>query len=305
MRKNKKNGNLKLILKCLFAIILIYLVFVKIDFKEVIQQIYKSDLKLIFISFLLVLICQALGGLRMRYYLRVLGLPFTKLYSISLYFVGAMLNTLVPGGIGGDGYKAYYFQKKYRFPWTKTVLTVIRGRASGLFFLFLSLIIFSLLYIENIDIKNIEYVLFFLLIILFPTYSFLARKLLNEGLKTQLGGFMYSLPIQLLYVFATIIILTSFGDIENILGYILVFQIANIVAIIPISIGGIGIREYTYILVAGHMGLDLTTGISASLIFYVIYSMTSILGFAPYFMLNKLDRHQKRYLKRYHVNNLF
>ncbi len=303
--KKKKSKLLKSIVKFILGVSLIALVFTKIDLSEVVSLIATANINLLLLALIFIFSAQCLGGLRMVYYLKKFGMGFSYFYGVCFYFLGAMLNTVVPGGIGGDGYKAYYFQKKYRFPWTKTIITVLRGRASGLFFLILSLIVISLLYIEKININNIEIILFASLIALFPIYVYIAKKFLREDIKTLVGAFAYSIPVQILYLSANVSILLSLGDIEDILGYLLVFQIANIVAIIPISIGGIGIREYTFMIVAGAIGLDLGIGIAASLVFYGIYTLTSLTGMFPYFLLNKLDEIQKKEMSRFNANNLF
>lgn len=304
-RKFKKNRALSRFIKLALGIFVIYLVFTRIDLQEVMQLISSANISLVALAVIFTFIAQCFGGLRMHYYLRKSGMLFSKLYAVSFYFIGTMLNTVVPGGIGGDGYKAYYFWRKYRFPWTKTVLTVVRGRFSAMFFLLLSLIIVSLLYVENINISNIEFILFSVLIILFPLYAYMAKKFLNEDLKTVVGALYFSGMAHTFYILATISILKSFGNIGDILGYVLVFQIANIVAVIPISIGGIGIREYTYILVAEYIGLDVGIGVAASLIFYAVYSLTSLFGAVPYFFLDKLDKMQKKEMEKFSPNRLF
>lgn len=303
----RRKSRLAVSAKLLLGIFLIYLVFTKIEVSKVFSLIRTADIYLLVLAVFFVSLAQSLGGLRMRYYLIRSGIIFSKLYAVSFYFIGAMLNTVVPGGIGGDGYKVYYFWKKYRFPWRKTILTVIRGRASALFFLFLSLIIVSILYIDigQKHFPKIEMMLFTSLVILFPAYAIIAKKVLNERISTLLGAFVYSAPLQCCYITASILILASLGVEPDVLGYILVFQIANIVAVVPISIGGIGIREYTFILVAGYIGLELDTGIAASIIFYAVYSLTALFGAIPYFFLEKLDEMQKKEMDQYNPSRLF
>lgn len=302
---NRKRKNLIKLLKIFLGIFLIFLVFSKIDFRDVWAKIKDVEISYLLISMLMVFLAQCFSGLRMRYYLKKSGMFFAKIYAVSFYLIGTMLNNVVPGGIGGDGFKAFYFKKKYGFPWKKTILVVVRGRVSALFFLFLTSIVVSLLYIEKIDISNLEYILFASLVALFPIYIIIADKFLGEDVKTMVGAFVYSIPVQLSYILALLSVLYSMGDMSDFLGYLLVYQVANIVAIIPVSIGGIGIREYIFIILAEHIGLDVGVGIAASLIIYSLYIFISISGSVPYLFLKKLDQIQIKYMDRYHPNKLF
>ncbi len=299
----KKKKFLSTLLKLILSIVLVYIVLTKLDFQKLEKLLKQIDYKYIILAYICVIIAQIYGGLRMKYYFDVIGMKFKRLYAISFYFIGTLFNIVLPGGIGGDGYKAYYFQKKFRVPWQQTVLGVIRGRASGLFFLVVFLLVFCYFYHGHIDIKYLDIILMTGIIAVFPCYSFLAKILLKESIKIQVGAMKYSLIVQLFYLFAIFFILESFGQVSNILGYIVVFLIANIVAIIPISIGGLGLRELTYITFAGLMHLDKDVGVTASFLFYISYSSVALFGFIPYLFIDKLDKIQMEYFDYRHATH--
>ena len=60
--------------------------------------------------------------------------------------------------------------------------------------------------------------------------------------------------------------------------YLFLFLISSIVAMLPITIGGAGSREITFLFGSGILQLDENTSITLSLIFYFITLFTSFWG---------------------------
>lgn len=298
-KKHSKQSNLfKFIFKLLVSALLIFLVIREIDINDFKRQLKAANGLYLFLAFASIFLGQVFGSLRMRYYAHSLGIAFTKLYSLSFYFIGTLFNIVLPGGIGGDGYKAYYFQKRFRYPWQKTVLVVLRGRASGLLVLCFKLCVSGIFYSAYIKFEYALPLFVVGLVMLFPAYSFLAKKILKEPVEVQIGALTYSLPTQIFYLFAIFFIIYSLNTFDHILGYILVFLIANIVAVIPISFGGIGLREYTFIQFSALMSLETNIGVAASMLFYLLYTLNSLLGFIPYMFIEKLDIREIKHIKK-------
>jgi hypothetical protein len=72
---------------------------------------------------------------------------------------------------------------------------------------------------------------------------------------------------------------------DQTLSYLFLFLISSIVATLPITIGGIGSREITFLFGAEMMHLDVHLSIALSLLFYVITAVVSLSGI--YFSLNE------------------
>jgi len=251
MKKRQRKKLLSLMFKMSLSFLLITIVLNKIDIDSL-KKLLKTANPLYFVAgFFLVTLSQLVGGLRMRYYLNSCEFVLSKTYSVCMYYIGTLFNIVLPGGIGGDGYKAFYFHKRFRFPWTKTILAILRGRASGLFFLSFFLISFAFFYREQLTmIPYTDTLLIVALVLIFPAYSICARIFLKEKLLVQLGALKYSFCIQSLHLVTITFILYGIGIEYHLTGYILVFLIANIVAVIPISFGGIGLREFTFVVLA-------------------------------------------------------
>jgi hypothetical protein len=294
----KRTKFLKFLLKVSLSFLLIMFVFTEVDVKTFVKQLSSANPLYILLAIISVIFGQVFGSARMRYYSDTLDMHFSQLYSLSFYFIGTLFNIVLPGGIGGDGYKAYYFQKKFRYPWHKTIFVVLRGRASGLLVLCVLVCILGAFYSNRVNFEYAHELFLLGLIAVFPCYSYLAKKLLKEPVKVQIKALKYSLIVQTFYLFAIIFILYSIGNFQNILGYIVVFLISNIIAVIPISFGGVGLREFTFIKCSAIMNLQMDIGVAASLLFYLIYTFVSLIGFIPYLYLDKLDRREMIYLKK-------
>jgi uncharacterized membrane protein YbhN (UPF0104 family) len=70
----------------------------------------------------------------------------------------------------------------------------------------------------------------------------------------------------------------SIQTFDNTSGYIFVFLVSSIVAAMPITIGGIGSREITFLLGAEIMHLNISNSIALSLLFYIITAVVSLGG---------------------------
>ena len=296
MKKRKRKKLLSFSLKLSLSLFLILLVVEKLDLDKFKSLVKAADVRYFVAGFFFIVLAQIWGALRMRFNLREADFIVSRRYSIGMYFMGILFNIILPGGIGGDGFRAYYYHKRFKFPWQKTIVAILRGRSSGLFFLIFFLLAFAFFYKEQLTfIPYIDEVLIAGMLLLFPCYSICTRYFLKEPLRTQLKGLHYSFFSQLFFLLATVCVLYGLGNFDHITGYIMVFLMANIVAVIPISFGGIGLREFTYISLASHIGLSSDVGVAVSLLYYALYTSTAFIGLIPYALLRKMDYLELKY----------
>jgi len=70
------------------------------------------------------------------------------------------------------------------------------------------------------------------------------------------------------------------------LAYLALFLISSIAAVIPITFGGAGARELTFLAGANYFPLEIHIAISLSVIFYMITVLASLIGMAYSFKQN-------------------
>jgi len=81
----------------------------------------------------------------------------------------------------------------------------------------------------------------------------------------------------------------------NIIDYLAIFLISTIATIIPITIGGAGAREITFLYLLGSIGLETSVGVALSLMFFAISAVSSLAGILTRISHEKKVPEQEQY----------
>src|SRR6056297_2106190 len=98
-RKLKK---IKILLKILLCIILISILFRKLDFADLHNVLENSSLLLFLPAFLLLFINTLISTLKWRILLKADGLKIKYSFLLQSYMVGTFMNMFLPSSVGGD-----------------------------------------------------------------------------------------------------------------------------------------------------------------------------------------------------------
>ncbi len=277
-KKSKSKKIFITLLKASIAMGLLYLVLSNVDLEKIATYIKDADILYLILALIILNIGQAVSAMRMRFYFSTRGLVLSRPFAISIYYIGMMFNLILPGGVGGDGYIAYYMQKKKQFSWKTSIRLMISGRGSGMLMLIVLTFLLAFLSPYIMEMPYAIFLTFAGIILVFPCYSFLAKKLLKENFKTQIRAGIYSLFVQTSVLITVILILKSIGYSENITEYLVLFMISGLVSVLPISIGGIGLREATFFYGAPFLLLDPDLGVTISIMYFTVNLVASLLG---------------------------
>lgn len=276
--------------KCAIMIGAIMLVLTQSDVHKIISYLERVPVWVLVISFLLVMAAQVISALRSQLYFASIHLPLNTPFVIGLYFTGCLYNSFLPGGISGDGYKIYLLGKLSTVRRLAIFRVLVSERASGLLFLLLFFYLFLFL--------SKTYLLFpyglLLLSAAIPvtlvSYMLLTRWLLSEQPSTSLKASPYSFIIQSIAVGIALLILANFHDLSTsfhiVSGFLTLFLLSNVLTVLPISIGGIGIRELAFLYGAPLLSLDPEPGIALGIIYFVLYTLMALNGL---FFWHKLE----------------
>lgn len=281
-----------LTLKFLFILASFAFIIWKADVGKIWEYIKTTNPLYLILAYAIMTLAQIVSAYRMRFYYAQENLALNSKFSIGLYFTSMLFNTVLPGGIGGDGYKIYTIGKLAKFPHLRALKIAISERASGLFAL---LILTSLFYIYT-DFREIlpyqNYIISALTALLIPAYFISIRILLKEKATTALGATIYSFPIQLLNVAIAFALLVDLGvdahNVSNVMGYLVIFMISSVAAILPVTIGGAGVREITFFYGANLLGLNAELGITLAFLFFIINAACSLNGLLFWHRLEKI-----------------
>jgi uncharacterized membrane protein YbhN (UPF0104 family) len=254
-------AKIKPIIKILFIFVAFYIIYHKIDFQKLKSLEIKNYIYLI-LAFFAFNLSQIISAIRLNEYLKSIGLKISPKIQTKLYYIGMFYNTLLPGGIGGDGYKAYLFNKNYKIPYKKIIKAMLIDRLSGLF---------AILAILGVIVDKMIFVLVLALILLFLIHKFIFKEF-------RIAPFFLSIAIQLLQGLAFILIILSLGVESNLFSYLALFYISSIISVIPISVGGVGLRELTFLYGVKFFNIDATIGIVGAFIFFLINLISSAIG---------------------------
>lgn len=266
------------VLKLVFAVGALWWVFQQIDGAEVAQTLKHAQWEWLLVAWLLLNGAQGVSALRMRYYYRRAGLTLARPFALALYYLCMFYNNLLPGGVGGDGYKIYHLKKRANFPALPSVRIAFSERASGLLMLCVLMLALSAAS-ETVTAHLGTSLLMALAALLVTGYVLAARWFLKETPATMLGAAPYSLAIQLLTVAAAWAMLEAVQITVFQIEYLVVFIGAFILgAILPVSVGGVGIRELAFLYASNWLPLEAETGVAFALAYFLLYLMISLVG---------------------------
>ena len=265
---------LKVIVKLLVSGLILYFVFQKIAIDSVIEILREANIFYLILALIAFVLSQLISSFRLGYFWKAIKVDISNAYNWKLYLLGMYYNILLPGGIGGDGYKIYRLNQELGASKKSLFQALLFDRLVGLLGLFCLLCI-------GLSLVNLIPMSRFLFLSILPAivvYYFIYKHWFPYFLPSLAPSFLLSLAIQLLQVLSAYMILISLHISGSILNYLSVFLLSSIAAVIPITFGGAGARELTFLYCASSFNIEANMAVSMSLIFYMISLLVSLSG---------------------------
>ncbi len=272
------NKKLKLLIKLVVTGLAIWLILKKIDINEIADTIFKANPIYLFLALLFFVISKIVGAIRLSHFFKEIDIHLSNRYNFRLYLIGMFHNLYLPGGVGGDGYKVYLLHRESKKPVKKLISAVLFDRINGLialFFLALLLVLISSIRLIFNEFELFVQIIFFLV---YPVYFLVSKWVFPDYHKSLFKTSGLSFLTQSIQLICTYFLLLGLGVENSILEYQALFMLASILTIVPITFGGIGIREMVFIASYQILGLDKDIGVSFSLLFFVITAFVSFTG---------------------------
>ena len=276
--KNWKNifwTVVKTLLKVAVTSVLLYYVFRNVHFADVKYRLYHANYWWMLAALLSFFISILLSSWRLLSFFKSIGLNLNPRFNFRLYLLGLFYNFLLPGGIGGDGYKIYLLNKRYKLPAKKVFWAIMFDRLSGLWAI--GLIIVALIFlIPQIDIHiTIPLGIF---AVGSAIYYFVAYKFFKEYTRYFFQAHLKAVLVQGLQVLTVVFVLIGQDFSGKFSPYLLSFLISALATIIPISVGGAGIRETVFTQLTKVFPMDKTLAVFLPGSFYIISLIVALLG---------------------------
>jgi uncharacterized membrane protein YbhN (UPF0104 family) len=184
-------------------------------------------------------------------------------------------NLLLPGGISGDGYKIKLLMDTFKKPFKRIFTLTLMDRISGLFALGqLSLIL--LLYVT-------EFRAYWFLILPAFLISFVGGWWLFRFIVGKYGGVWFktslqSIGVQSAQAIATLGLVFALGEGAHWPDYLVLFLVSSVVAMLPITIGGAGARELTFLYGSQFLEIHAEKAVAIGFLFYLVSTVVSLMG---------------------------
>jgi len=272
---------LKLGLKVCLSALAIFLVFSKIELAQVWKLIQSSDPLYLLLALLFFNISKWISSLRLLKLFRVVNVSINWNYNLRLYYLGMFYNLFLPGGIGGDGYKIYHLGKIKGVKRKDLFSAVLLDRISGaalLAFLALAMALFSNELVSILPDSWYHYILILGAIFVIPSLIVLVRIIFSKFKGVIFPLVHLSFWVQIAQLVCAGSILLSFGVGENFDLYCILFLVSSIAAMLPISFGGIGLRELVFLYASQELPINETSAVALGLTFFLITALSSFVG---------------------------
>lgn len=285
-------------LKVIISGLLLYFVFNTINTGNFFEYLSSLPLVAICAALLLVLGSKYIAHFRLLTLFRFVGVEVPPEYHWKLYLQGMFYNLFLPGGIGGDAYKGYTIQKQTKKSIKSIIGCLLIDRIGGLYALGLFGLIFFILnstqFINLMPGQLSETCLNATIVMLWIISSIIAYHLVKKStkfnLKTQIITIGYSLLLQGLQILAGWILIEALKLTGNTLSYLFLFIISSIVSVLPITLGGIGAREFTFFYGAQFLGIEIDGSVALSISFFAVNALVSLIGIYFHFKKPKVTK---------------
>ena len=283
------------------SVLLLIFLFRKVDLSAILVIVKNAQHLLLFVAFLVSTLCYVLAFIRWYMLLKAVKIDLSLNKAISSYSGGLFFNLFLPSTIGGDIVRSVDLSKHTRKP-KEVIATVFLDRLSGYVGLVILAVTALLIGWDLVQIRAvlvsviiITLILIAVLVVIFNTfvykklnsllYSSKAGKIrelitsLHEEIhlyrgrkKVLINNVLLSVLIQVLSPLSFYIIALSLGLNQSLIYFMIFFPVIGAITLLPISIGGLGLRDATTVFFFSRIGVpkDLSFAMSLSGFFFIL-----------------------------------
>lgn len=266
---------LKAGLKIAVTVVCLWYVSGKIDFPAAGRALAKANGVWLIPALLLFIASKWVSAWRLNIYFRNIGLRLPEAANLRLYWLGMFYNLFLPGSISGDAYKVILLSRRYQTPYKLTTSAVLLDRFSGLLGLGVWLALAGWWALPWLKL-NILLSAGALLAI--GALWFIVQRWWKVFRPGFISTFGLGLGVQALQVLSVICIMAALGLPLNQPAYLFLFLLSSVASVLPLTVGGIGIRELVFLEGSRFFGLSNESAVLISLVFYLITLLTSAAG---------------------------
>jgi len=299
------------VLKIAVTCILFYFILIKLDIGLFFEAIANALTDYFLISVFWFVVWSFIEVLKFR---SASMLTYSLSTSFKLVFVGLFFNNFLPSSVGGDGYKVY-LMKQLGTSLKNGTAFVLSDRITGLLALLAlgvfgfalhiesRVLIFQIL--ENNSYQMADKIIFLSLIAIFvlsgiAVFIFFKKikKFINKNWKHfhhyfkkhGIQTFLWALLFQLSRALAILYLAKCFGFELNLWAIFVVLFLMSTITLLPVSLGGLGIREGTLVYLLYAYGMPLESATAVALIHLAVILAKALIGGIIFLLYKKENK---------------
>jgi len=264
---------IKTLLKLAVLVVIIILIVRKIDERLLLRVLGSIQPLWILWALLWFALSKFIAALRFNTLLRTDGIHLAMWQNVRLYWLCMYYNLLLPGGISGDGYKIKVLMDHFKRPFKRLLTITLVDRISGMIALGqLGLVLMYFIPFTQPYRAWIIPAFILSLIVIWQLYR-IFRLQPVWWLNT-----IQSIGVQGSQAVATLGLVLALGQQSHWADYLILFLVSSLVAMVPMTIGGAGAREITFLYGSKYLAIDAEKAVAIAFLFYVVSTFVSFLG---------------------------
>lgn len=220
---------------------------------------------------------------------------FSFLQSYNGYLIGMFFNIFMPGAIGGDIYRIKYCQEKTDINLRNATLVIFVERLFGISTLFLVFgvgIYLNMDFLVKIDQSAVMLSVGLIILVLVTVTS---KYILSRYITIDTDKFIVLITLSviphLVEIMNLMIVAKSFGVDLKLSQLFFVVPLVYLATVLPISLGGLGVREGVLAGLLTIYGVELQQGIMISLMMFIVLLFVGVVGmFQMFRKIQRLER---------------
>jgi uncharacterized protein (TIRG00374 family) len=297
------------VLRITITILLLYFIFSKVNVNEFLGAFSKLDKKFYLLAFLMILLNTFFLTKRIEILFSVFPNRPSFWITLKYYLIGLFFNQFLPTSVGGDAIKGYKLGKKVGSASTGLILTFIDrliGLLTMIVYLLIALTLGGLRFLKgNERIWILAFALFLIVVsLLFFSHNFIrfiyrifikpfekkiviieqVKEAYKFFLKTKnersiyIKASIYSVTAQIAIIIACYLTGIGLGIDIPLLYYFILLPIIFVISMLPISVGGFGVREGAFVILLGRYGVDKNQSLALSLLYIILFIVICLPG---------------------------
>lgn len=268
-------SKLKTALKLILSAVIIWLVLRSIDERLLLDAMRQANGWGLLWAMGWFVLSKIISARRFNILLKTENIQLSNKQNLRLYWLGMYYNLLLPGGISGDGYKIKLLMDAFGAPFKRLFAVTLLDRVGGV------IALGQLCLVLAFGIPALQpfwWIGLSGLVLSMPVSWWIYKKTGGGLSRVWKETSLLSLAVQATQLIATLGIVMALHEGARWLEYSLLFLISSVVAMLPLTIGGTGARELTFLWGAGFLNIDAEKAVAIAFLFYLISTAVAFVG---------------------------